>query len=219
MTPVFAHGDLRLYLLKLLEQRPRHGYELIRLLEDRFYGLYTPSAGTIYPRLAAMEEDGLVTHDVVEGRKVYRLTDAGRAELAARKDDMAGVEDRVRASTRHIGREIKEEVKASIRDLKDELRAAGDQVRREERRARRYAHDHGRDDLGREVRRMVRSLQADVRTFVADVLSATRTRGLDRDIVQGLRQVLDDARAAVVDLLEGRPDDERADEEKKGTQV
>src|SRR5256885_557386 len=105
MSRVFGHGDLRLYLLKLLDERPRHGYELIRLLEDRFYGLYTPSAGTIYPRLSALEDDGLVTHDVVDGRKVYRLTDAGRDELAARGDQMAGLEDRVRASTRHLARE------------------------------------------------------------------------------------------------------------------
>ncbi|MEK8109474.1 helix-turn-helix transcriptional regulator [Micromonospora sp. M12] len=49
MTAVFSHGRLRLYLLKLLDDGPKHGYELIRLLEDRFLGLYAPSAGTIYP--------------------------------------------------------------------------------------------------------------------------------------------------------------------------
>ena len=88
MSRVFAHGGLRLYLLLLLGEEPRHGYELIRLLEDRFMGLYTPSAGTIYPRLAALEDDGLVEHEVVDGRKVYRLTDGGRgrARRPARRD-------------------------------------------------------------------------------------------------------------------------------------
>ena len=84
MSPVFAHGRLRLYLLKLLDESPRHGYDVIRELEDRFMGLYSPSAGTVYPRLARLEAEGLVTHDVQEGRKVYRITDTGRAELAVR---------------------------------------------------------------------------------------------------------------------------------------
>ena len=49
MSQVFRHGALRLYLLKLLDEQPRHGYEVISLLEDRFMGLYAPSAGTVYP--------------------------------------------------------------------------------------------------------------------------------------------------------------------------
>ena len=73
MSPVFRHGSLRLYLLRLLDEEPRHGYEVIRLLRDRFMGVYSPSPGTIYPRLARLEEEGLVTHDEVDGRKVYRL--------------------------------------------------------------------------------------------------------------------------------------------------
>ena len=62
MSPVFSHGRLRLYLLKLLEESPRHGYDVIRLLEDRFMGLYAPSPGTIYPRLQRLEasEDDLI---------------------------------------------------------------------------------------------------------------------------------------------------------------
>ena len=67
MSPVFRHGSLRLYLLRLLDEEPRHGYEVIRLLRDRFMGVYSPSPGTIYPRLARLEEEGLVTHDEVDG--------------------------------------------------------------------------------------------------------------------------------------------------------
>ena len=63
MPPVFAHGALRLYLLALLESGPKHGYELIKALSERFGGTYSPSAGTIYPRLGKLEEEGLVaTH-------------------------------------------------------------------------------------------------------------------------------------------------------------
>ncbi|MDM4777954.1 PadR family transcriptional regulator [Micromonospora sp. b486] len=76
MTAVFSHGRLRLYLLKLLDDGPKHGYELIRLLEERFLGLYAPSAGTIYPRLQRLEAEGLVTHTAAGGRKVYEITEA-----------------------------------------------------------------------------------------------------------------------------------------------
>ncbi len=92
MSPVFRHGGLRLYLLKLLDEAPRHGYEVIRLLQDRFMGVYAPSPGTIYPRLARLEEEGLVTHDEVDGKKVYRITDKGREEIMARLDDLAELE-------------------------------------------------------------------------------------------------------------------------------
>ena len=95
MSPVFGHGRLRLYLLKLLDESPRHGYDVIRELEDRFMGLYSPSAGTVYPRLARLEAEGLVTHEVTEGRKVYQITDAGRLELgrAAERPGRPGAGD------------------------------------------------------------------------------------------------------------------------------
>jgi len=88
-APVFGHGKLRLYLLALLDEREQHGYDLMQALSDRFGGTYVPSAGTIYPRLARLEEEGLVTHDEVNGRKVYRITDAGRQELHDREDELA----------------------------------------------------------------------------------------------------------------------------------
>ena len=88
MSPaVFAHGHLRLYLLSLLAERSMHGYELIQALSDRFGGTYVPSAGTIYPRLAKLEEEGFVTKEA-DGRKtVYAITDAGCAELEQRAGD------------------------------------------------------------------------------------------------------------------------------------
>src|SRR5512132_533428 len=98
MSAVFSHGRLRRYLLRLLAEGPRHGYELIRLLENRFHGLYAPSAGTIYPRLARMEADGLITHTASGGRKVYDITEAGRAELAARAPELAQLESEIHAS-------------------------------------------------------------------------------------------------------------------------
>ncbi|MER7335078.1 MULTISPECIES: PadR family transcriptional regulator [unclassified Micromonospora] len=133
MTAVFSHGRLRLYLLKLLDDGPKHGYELIRLLEERFLGHYAPSAGTIYPRLQRMEADGLVTHTAVGGRKVYEITEAGRAELRQRAGELTALESDIAASVEDLSAlagEIRDEVRGSVRDLKRELREAARQTRR-----------------------------------------------------------------------------------------
>jgi len=130
MSPVFRHGRLRLYLLKLLDEAPRHGYEIIRLLQDRFMGVYAPSPGTIYPRLARLEEEGLVTHDEADGRKVYRITDKGREELRARLDDLAELEEEITASVRDIAREVTEDVRETVRALREELTWAAREFQR-----------------------------------------------------------------------------------------
>jgi DNA-binding PadR family transcriptional regulator len=71
-------GDVRSAILALLDDRPMHGYEMIQELEERTGGRWTPSAGSIYPTLQLLEDEGLVTPEEVEGRKVYSLTDAGK---------------------------------------------------------------------------------------------------------------------------------------------
>jgi DNA-binding PadR family transcriptional regulator len=121
VSPVFRHGRLRLYLLKLLDESPRHGYEVIRLLQDRFMGVYAPSPGTIYPRLARLEEEGLVTHDEADGRKVYRITDKGREELSNRSDELRELEEEITASVQDIAREVTEDVRETVRNLREEL--------------------------------------------------------------------------------------------------
>ncbi|KOV63261.1 PadR family transcriptional regulator [Streptomyces sp. MMG1121] len=130
MPPVFAHGRLRLYLLKLLDEAPRHGYEVIRLLEERFQGLYAPSAGTVYPRLAKLEAEGLVRHTTEGGRKVYSITDAGRAELADRSGELADLELEIRESVAELAAEIKADVRGAAGDLRREMRAAATEARR-----------------------------------------------------------------------------------------
>ncbi|WP_030560699.1 PadR family transcriptional regulator [Streptomyces aureocirculatus] len=129
MSPVFAHGRLRLYLLKLLDEAPRHGYEVIRLLEERFQGLYAPSAGTVYPRLAKLEAEGLVTHTTEGGRKVYAITDAGRAELADRSGELADLELEIRESVAGLAAEIREGVQGAAGELRREMRAAAQEAR------------------------------------------------------------------------------------------
>ncbi|MET9769037.1 helix-turn-helix transcriptional regulator [Streptomyces sp. NPDC006415] len=129
MPPVFAHGRLRLYLLKLLDEAPRHGYEVIRLLEERFQGLYAPSAGTVYPRLAKLEAEGLVTHATEGGRKVYSITDAGREELAGRSAELADLELEIRDSLSELAAEIRDDVRGAAGRLRSDMRAAASESR------------------------------------------------------------------------------------------
>ncbi|GAB3618731.1 hypothetical protein GCM10027416_32880 [Okibacterium endophyticum] len=124
MTPVFSHGSLRLYLLSLLAEAPRHGYEMIQALSNRFGGTYSPSAGTIYPRLAKLEDEGLVTK-TSDGRKtVYEITDAGRAELAAREDELNAIELEMTDSVRRLADQVRAGVTEAMKSLKADLASA-----------------------------------------------------------------------------------------------
>jgi DNA-binding PadR family transcriptional regulator len=78
-------GDVRLALLTLLAERPMHGYELIGELEQRSGGAWRPSPGSIYPALQLLADEGLLVAEEESGRRVYSLTDAGRAELEQRQ--------------------------------------------------------------------------------------------------------------------------------------
>ncbi|QWT22743.1 helix-turn-helix transcriptional regulator [Subtercola sp. PAMC28395] len=130
MNPVFGHGHLRLYLLSLLAEHPRHGYELIQALSDRFGGTYSPSAGTIYPRLAKLEEEGLVTKSA-DGRKtIYEITVAGRAELAARSDELDSIEDNVTDTVRMLADSVRAGVNTAMRSLRADLASAAREASR-----------------------------------------------------------------------------------------
>jgi DNA-binding PadR family transcriptional regulator len=85
----FQKGFIKFVVLELIRDEPRHGYDLIRAIEERFHGLYTPSPGTIYPTLQMLEEMGHVTCSEAEGRKVYRITEAG-TEYLKEHDAAAG---------------------------------------------------------------------------------------------------------------------------------
>jgi DNA-binding PadR family transcriptional regulator len=177
MSPVFAHGQLRLYLLTTLAVGPRHGYEIIRDLEERFDGLYSPSAGTIYPRLARLEEEGLVVRED-EGRKaVYRLTDAGRAELAHRQADVSHLELELDRTVRSLADQVRDQVRGSARDLRAELADAARNARRHARDVRPPSADPGSaaeaatqlelavDDLRRQLRAATSTYRVDVVTM------------------------------------------------------
>jgi DNA-binding PadR family transcriptional regulator len=75
-------GDIRVVLLAALTDAPAHGYEIIRRLEERSGGVWRPSAGSVYPTLQLLEEEGMLTSADEGGKRVYHLTDAGREEAA-----------------------------------------------------------------------------------------------------------------------------------------
>src|SRR5215472_17441502 len=77
----FEHGEVRLAILSLLSESPRHGYDLMKELESRSGATYKVSAGTMYPTLQQLEDEGLIVSEQKEGRRTYQITDAGRAEL------------------------------------------------------------------------------------------------------------------------------------------
>ena len=200
---MFRHGGLRLYLLKLLDEAPRHGYEVIRLLQDRFLGVYAPSPGTIYPRLARLEEEGLVTHDEVDGKKVYRITDKGREEINARLDDLAELEEELTQSVRDIAREVSEDVRDTVRNLREELTLAARDVRRSAAEEQEQARENARERARRtrdEVRESARRARDQARGGAggpADTRDAARQAAdAQQEDATRARQQQEDARQA-----------------------
>ncbi|GAA3659709.1 PadR family transcriptional regulator [Microbacterium marinilacus] len=199
MPPVFSHGDLRLYLLNLLAETPRHGYDIMQSLAERTGGTYTPSAGTIYPRLAKLEDEGLVTK-TTDGRKtVYEITDAGRAELQERAGDIEGIEAGLADTVRLIADEVRLNVREAMRSLRADLAAAATQAPRE-------SPTTASDDARVRSREQLQRAEAAIAEFRGRVRGELRThvaRGgeLASDVVDALNTSLDDAARAIGEAL------------------
>jgi DNA-binding PadR family transcriptional regulator len=94
---LFGRGDLKYVILELLKDQPRHGYDIIRALEERMRGFYRPSPGSVYPTLQMLEDLGYVTSNQEEGKKVYSITDAGRRYLVEQQSTVDDIRSRVAA--------------------------------------------------------------------------------------------------------------------------
>lgn len=99
---MFGHGDLKLILLALIAEQPRHGYQLIRTIEEMFGGSYAPSPGAVYPTLTMLEEMGYASIDTSEGgtKKLYVVTDEGRAYLEENRDTVDALMARMEVTAR-----------------------------------------------------------------------------------------------------------------------
>jgi DNA-binding PadR family transcriptional regulator len=118
----FEKGDLKYVILGLIAEKPRHGYEVIRALEERFGGLYSPSPGAVYPTLQLLEDLGYVTAQQQDGKRVYAITDAGRQFLAEREDVIEDIRSRVGS---WFDPSFRGEVHATVHELRDLARLLG----------------------------------------------------------------------------------------------
>jgi DNA-binding PadR family transcriptional regulator len=119
----FEQGDLRIVILALIAEKPRHGYELIKDIEERFGGAYAPSPGVVYPLLTMLEELGQVSLESSEGgKKLYAITEDGRAALAERKQDADGLFARMDAVRERFGASRSPQIQRATENLRMALR-------------------------------------------------------------------------------------------------
>jgi DNA-binding PadR family transcriptional regulator len=115
---VFDRGDLKYVILDLIEDEPSHGYEIMRSLERRMRGMYSPSAGSVYPTLQMLEDMGYVTSVQREGKKVYEITAEGKAFLQENRGSVESIWGRV-------GGGWNPEVAGEMHEIKHEMRDVG----------------------------------------------------------------------------------------------
>jgi DNA-binding PadR family transcriptional regulator len=114
--PHVGRGDVRSAALALLADGPRHGYQIIQEIGERSGGVWHPSPGSVYPALQLLEDEGLIRAEQVETRRVYHLTEAGRAYVAERRDELSGIWNAVTESV--------DDTMVELRDLFEQVGAA-----------------------------------------------------------------------------------------------
>ena len=133
---VLDHGDLRLLILKMIADKPSHGYEIIRAIEERFAETYSPSPGVIYPTLTMLEEQGFARIESSDGgKKLYGATEDGRRYLGDNAETLAKLEARLAELTEAVGGGPAPQVLRAMMNLRLALRMrmgrglSGDQAR------------------------------------------------------------------------------------------
>jgi DNA-binding PadR family transcriptional regulator len=119
---IFEKGDLKYIILNLVKDKPSHGYEIMRALEESFHGFYMPSAGSVYPTLQMLEDMGYVGSVERDGKKVYTITEEGKKFLNERKD----VVDKIKGQMKDWGGQHKsEDFHAAMQELGNLWRLIG----------------------------------------------------------------------------------------------
>jgi DNA-binding PadR family transcriptional regulator len=115
---MFDQGHLKFVILQLLDEKPRHGYEIIKEIEERFGGMYSPSPGTVYPTLTMLEDLGYARARPEEsGKKIYEITDEGRAHLAENQPLIDDIFSRIAEFANNIFGEPMMEVHRAFKDI------------------------------------------------------------------------------------------------------
>jgi DNA-binding PadR family transcriptional regulator len=131
---VFERGDLKFMILRLLHEEPMHGYQVMQRLEEESGGFYSASPGSVYPVLQMLQDEGMVRSSEIEGKRVYELTESGRAFLHEHRERAEGVADRVsdfgdRFGGRGMGELTRSFMRLAQASFERALEAAGDAAR------------------------------------------------------------------------------------------
>ncbi len=125
-SPFFGRGNVKFIILELLKEKPKHGYEIMKDIETKFGGFYSPSPGSIYPTLQMLEDQSYVTSYPEDGKKVYQITEAGRTFMEENKEAIEKMDKRLKRSSiplfhrdmRRLGREIHDLASTVFRDVR-----------------------------------------------------------------------------------------------------
>jgi DNA-binding PadR family transcriptional regulator len=154
---MFRRGDFKYLILALLKDKPRHGYEIIRELEDRFHGFYSPSPGTVYPTLQYLEEIGHVTSHEQDGKRIYTITEAGLKFLETESKTVDDVWERMKYGWgRAWDSDLGEQFRDAMREIADLGRLVG-----------RRARGMNRDKL-RRIREVLKAAYADIDKIIRE---------------------------------------------------
>lgn len=126
----FEQGDLRIVILKLIAEEPRHGYDVIKAIEATFGGTYSPSPGVVYPTLTLLEDQGFATVAQEGTKKLYTVTEEGRAFLDANKVTVDALYERMDKARRTFGGGLAPEIRRALENFRAafELRLSGENV-------------------------------------------------------------------------------------------
>jgi DNA-binding PadR family transcriptional regulator len=128
-------GDMKFLILTVLADGPRHGYDIIAALEEKSNGRYRPSPGSVYPTLTMLEEGGFVTGEQADGKRIFTITEAGRAMLAAKpagaaeEDDDEGVD--LKGAAMKLGAAVMQAARAGDGSTQERVRTILDAARKE----------------------------------------------------------------------------------------
>lgn len=119
----FDAGQLRLVILQLIAEKPSYGYELMKAIEERVAGGYSPSPGVVYPTLTLLEEEGLAAESAAEGnKKLYEATEEGKEYLKAHGVEVKAIFGRMEEAGRHFGRGRSPQIERAVMNLRYALR-------------------------------------------------------------------------------------------------
>ena len=126
---IFHKGDFKYLILDLLKEKPRHGYDIIREMEEKFGGFYTPSPGAVYPTLQWLEDMGYVTVQAQDGKKIYTITEEGLKFLLEKEKETDEVKKQMKEWWGSWNTEFRDEMRDVMHSLGDLGRMIGQKTR------------------------------------------------------------------------------------------